>query len=197
MRWRRGYATAATGTDTWRWVLFVNIPIGLTGLYLVYRHLPDYSEELRHPLDIIGLILFGSGIALLSYVLEVFGEHTLSAPEMTVLVGGLRMLGANVGGSQHGVFTKQPGKLTNDFFVNLLTMDTEWKPTGDGTFEGQDRKTKQPKWTATQVDLVFGAHSQLRAFAEVHACADSQEKFVKDFAAAWNKVMNSDRFDIA
>ncbi len=120
----------------------------------------------------------------------------LTGPELTVLIGGLRVLGANHGGSKHGLLTKTPGKLTNDFFVNLLTMDTEWKPAQDGTYEGHDRKTKQPKWTATRVDLMFGSHSQLRAFAEVYACADSKEKFVKDFAAAWTKVMNADRFDL-
>jgi catalase-peroxidase len=107
------------------------------------------------------------------------------------------VLGANAGGSKHGAFTNQPGKLTNDFFVNLLTMDTEWRATGDNAYEGLDRKTKAPKWTATRVDLIFGSHSQLRAFAEVFACADAKEKFVKAFVAAWNKVMNADRFDIA
>ena len=121
----------------------------------------------------------------------------LTGPEMTVLVGGLRVLGANAGGSKHGVFTKKPGTLTNDFFVNLLTMDTQWVPTSDGTYEGRDRKTNDLKWTATRVDLIFGSHSQLRAFAEVYACANSKEKFVKDFVAAWDKVMNADRFDLA
>jgi catalase-peroxidase len=124
---------------------------------------------------------------------------TLTAPEMTVLVGGLRVLNANVGQSKHGVFTKRPGTLTNDFFVNLLDMGTEWKATGedDDVFEGRDRKTGKVKWTGTRVDLVFGSNSQLRALAEVYACKDAQEKFVRDFAAAWNKVMNLDRFDIA
>ncbi len=121
----------------------------------------------------------------------------LTGPEMTVLVGGLRVLGANAGGSKHGVFTKSPEKLTNDFFVNLLDMNTEWQPKGDNMYEGHDRKTKAAKWTATRVDLIFGSHSQLRAFAEVYACADAKEKFVKDFAAAWTKVMNADRFDLA
>jgi catalase-peroxidase len=121
----------------------------------------------------------------------------LTAPEMTALLGGLRVLGANAGGSRHGVFTKQPGTLTNDFFVNLLTMATEWHPASDGTYEGRDRKTNEPKWTATRVDLIFGSHSQLRAFAEVYACADSKEKLAKDFVAAWTKVMNADRFDLA
>ena len=120
----------------------------------------------------------------------------LTGPEMTVLVGGLRVLGANAGGSKHGVFTGKPGTLSNDFFVNLLTMATEWVPAGDGVYEGRDRKSKDLKWTATRVDLIFGSHSQLRAFAEVYACADSKEKFVKDFVAAWTKVMNLDRFDM-
>jgi catalase-peroxidase len=122
----------------------------------------------------------------------------LTAPEMTVLVGGLRVLGANAGQSKHGVFTKTPGTLTNDFFLNLLDMSTEWQPAGsDGVYEGRDRKTKAAKWTGTRVDLIFGSHSQLRAFAEVYGCVDSKEKFVKDFAAAWSKVMNLDRFDLA
>jgi catalase-peroxidase len=116
---------------------------------------------------------------------------------MTALVGGLRVLGANAGGSKHGVFTSKPGTLTNDYFVNLLDMSTEWQPAGDNVYEGRDRKTKAVKWTATRVDLIFGSHSQLRAFAEVYACADSKEKFAKDFVAAWTKVMNADRFDLA
>ena len=122
---------------------------------------------------------------------------TLTGPEMTVLVGGLRVLGANAGGSKNGVFTNQPGKLTNDFFANLLDMSTVWLPTGENTYEGRDRKTNAAKWTATRVDLIFGSHSQLRAFAEVYACADAKEKFAKDFVAAWTKVMNADRFDLA
>ncbi len=123
---------------------------------------------------------------------------TLTGPEMTVLVGGLRVLGANFGDSKHGVFTQQPGHLTNDFFLNLLDMGTEWlPPNADGIYEGRDRKTGALKWTATRVDLIFGAHSQLRAFAEVYGCADSREKFVRDFVAAWTKVMNADRFDLA
>ena len=121
----------------------------------------------------------------------------LTAPEMTVLVGGLRVLGANAGQSKQGVFTKEPGKLTNDYFVNLLDMTTEWQPSGENAYEGRDRKSKAVKWTATRVDLIFGSHSQLRAFAEVYACSDSKEKFVKDFVAAWGKVMNLDRFDLA
>jgi len=123
---------------------------------------------------------------------------TLTAPEMTVLVGGMRVLGANAGKSKHGVFTKRPGMLTNDFFVNLLDMGTEWKATSDeNVFEGHDRKTGKPKWTGTRVDLVFGSNSQLRALAEVYGQADTQQKFVADFVAAWNKVMNADRFDLA
>ncbi len=125
----------------------------------------------------------------------------LTAPEMTVLVGGLRVLGANVGNSKYGVFTSKPETLTNDFFVNLLDMGTEWQKSassnGSGeVYEGRDRKTGQVKWAATRVDLIFGSHSQLRALAEVYACSDSKEKFVKDFAAAWSKVMNADRFDL-
>jgi len=124
---------------------------------------------------------------------------TLTAPEVTVLVGGLRVLGANAGKSAHGVFTKRPEALTNDFFVNLLDMRTQWQPSSgaDGVYEGRDRKTNEVKWTGTRVDLIFGSHSQLRALAEVYACADAKEKFVKDFVAAWTKVMNLDRFDLA
>jgi catalase-peroxidase len=123
---------------------------------------------------------------------------TLTGPELTALVGGLRVLGANVGQSKHGVFTKRPGTLTNDFFVNLLDMNTQWQPAGsEGVYEGRDRKTNELKWTGTRVDLIFGSHSQLRAFGEVYACSDSKEKFVKDFVAAWAKVMNLDRFDLA
>jgi catalase-peroxidase len=118
---------------------------------------------------------------------------------MTVLVGGMRVLNANFGQSQHGVFTKRPETLTNDFFVNLLDMSTEWKATSgaEDVFEGRDRATGKLKWTGTRVDLVFGSNSQLRALAEVYACHDSQKKFVRDFVAAWNKVMNADRFDLA
>ncbi len=124
---------------------------------------------------------------------------TLTAPEMTVLVGGMRVLNANFGQSQHGVFTKRPETLTNDFFVNLLDMSTTWKATSkdEDVFEGRDRATGKPKWTGTRVDLIFGSNSQLRALAEVYGCEDSQEKFMHDFVAAWNKVMNLDRFDLA
>jgi catalase-peroxidase len=124
----------------------------------------------------------------------------LSAPEMTVLVGGLRVLGANAGGSRHGVLTNRVGQLTNDFFVNLLDMRTAWKQVDDGgdeEFVGTDRATNQQKWTATRTDLVFGSNSQLRALAEVYASADAGELFVKDFVKAWTKVMNADRFDLA
>ncbi len=122
----------------------------------------------------------------------------LTAPEMTVLIGGMRALNANVGQSKHGVFTDRPGMLTNDFFVNLLDMNTEWKPSSsEGVYEGHDRKTGKVKWTGSRVDLVFGSNSQLRAIAEVYACNDSKETFVKDFAAAWTKVMNLDRYDLA
>jgi catalase-peroxidase len=124
---------------------------------------------------------------------------TLTAPEMTVLVAGMRALNANVGGSQHGVFTKRPETLTNDFFVNLLDMRTEWKPTSEDAdvFEGRDRRTDELKWTATRVDLIFGSNSQLRAIAEVYGQGDGQEKLVQDFVAAWSKVMNADRFDLS
>ena len=117
---------------------------------------------------------------------------------MTVLVGGMRVLNANFGQSQLGVFTKRPGSLTNDFFVNLLDMNTEWResPQSEHIFEGRDRRTGQVKWTGTAVDLVFGSNSQLRAIAEFYACEDSQQAFVRDFVAAWVKVMNLDRFDL-
>jgi len=121
----------------------------------------------------------------------------LTGPEMTVLIGGLRVLGANAGGSKQGVFTRRTGTLTNDYFLNLLDMATVWQPTGENSYEGRDRKTDAVKWTASRVDLIFGSHSQLRAFAEVYACKDSKEKFVKDFVAAWGKVMNLDRYDVA
>jgi catalase-peroxidase len=122
----------------------------------------------------------------------------LTAPQMTVLVGGMRALNANFGQSKHGVFTDRPGTLTNDFFVNLLDMSTAWRPSAsaENVYEGRDRATGQLKWTATAADLVFGAHSQLRALAEVYASDDAKEKFVRDFVAAWNKVMNLDRFDL-
>jgi catalase-peroxidase len=123
---------------------------------------------------------------------------TLTAPEMTVLIGGLRVLETNAGGAKHGVFTDRPGALTNDFFVNLLDMGTQWTPVSKDAdlFEGRDRKSGQVKWTGTRVDLVFGSNLQLRALAEVYASADAREKFVQDFIAAWTKVMNLDRFDL-
>jgi catalase-peroxidase len=124
---------------------------------------------------------------------------TLTAPEMTVLVGGMRALNANVGQSRHGVFTQRPETLTNDFFVNLLDMGTAWTPVSkeEDVFEGKDRATGKVKWTGTRVDLIFGSNSQLRALAEAYGSSDAQEKFVRDFVAAWNKVMNLDRFDLA
>ena len=122
----------------------------------------------------------------------------LTAPEMTVLIGGMRVLGTNHDGSKHGVFTKKPGTLTNDFFVNLIDMNVTQKETSEDEefFEGRDRKTKKLKWTGTRADLIFGSNSQLRALAEVYACEDSQEKFLTDFVAAWTKVMDLDRFDL-
>ncbi len=124
---------------------------------------------------------------------------TLTAPEMTVLVGGMRVLNTNFDNSKHGVFTKHPEVLTNDFFVNLLDMNTVWKPTSESKeeFEGRDRVSGDLKWTGTRVDLIFGSNSELRALAEVYGSSDAQEKFVQDFVTAWNKVMNLDRFDLA
>jgi catalase-peroxidase len=123
---------------------------------------------------------------------------TLTAPEMTVLVGGLRALNATFGQSKHGVLTSAPGTLTNDFFVNLLDMGTEWRAAStEGVYEGRNRASGQVQWTGTRVDLVFGSNSELRALAEVYACDGNEQKFVKDFVAAWNKVMNLDRFDLA
>ena len=124
---------------------------------------------------------------------------TLTAPELTVLVGGLRALNTNFDGSKHGIFTNRPGQLTTDFFVNLLDMNTAWKAMSDDKelYLGTDRKTGQPKWTATRADLVFGSNSELRAVAEVYGSVDAQEKFIRDFILAWTKVMNLDRFDIA
>jgi len=123
---------------------------------------------------------------------------TLTAPEMTALIGGLRALGANVAQSAHGIFTKRPGRLTNDFFVTLLDNDLEWQPaaSGNGVYEGRARGGGQVKWTATAVDLVFGSHAQLRAIAEVYASSDGHGKFVRDFVAAWHKVMSLDQFDL-
>ena len=120
----------------------------------------------------------------------------LTAKEMTVLVGGMRMLDTNYGGTKHGMFTEKEGALTNDFFVNLTDMAFKWVPTGKNTYEIQDRKSGAVKWTATRVDLVFGSNSILRSYAEVYAQDDNKEKFVKDFVAAWTKVMNADRFDL-
>ena len=124
---------------------------------------------------------------------------TLTAPEMTVLVGGMRAIGANAGGSTHGIFTDRPGALTTDFFVNVLDMGTEWKPVDDKeeVFEGRDRASGEVKWTATRTDLIFGSNSQLRALSEVYGAADAKDAFIPDFVAAWTKVMNADRFDLA
>ena len=121
---------------------------------------------------------------------------TLTAPEMTALVGGMRVLSANTGQTAHGVFTDRPGALSNDFFVNLLDMSTQWQPSSDGVFEGRDVSSGDVKWTATEVDLVFGSNSELRALAEVYGCDDGQSAFVRDFVAAWTKVMNLDRYDL-
>jgi catalase-peroxidase len=131
-------------------------------------------------------------------LLERANMLTLTAPEMTVLIGGMRALNATFGQSAHGVFTDRPATLTNDFFVNLLDMSTEWKPSvgAENVYEGQDRVTGEARWTATAVDLVFGSHSQLRALSEVYASEDAKDKFVGDFVAAWDKVMNLDRFDL-
>jgi catalase-peroxidase len=136
-----------------------------------------------------------AGVAVEHLLLDKAQQLTLTAPELTVLVGGLRVLGANAGGSSHGVFTDRPGVLSTDFFTNLLDMGTTWMPSGD-VYQGKDRKTGKLKWTATRADLVFGSNSVLRALAEVYAGADADERFVRDFVVAWSKVMNLDRFDL-
>jgi len=152
-------------------------------------------EPLEPAADGFRNYLNGRGLSAEALLVDKAQLLRLTAPELTVLVGGLRVLGANAGKSAHGVFTKRPETLTNDFFVNLLDMSTEWRPNGaEGVYEGRDRKTNAVKWTGTRVDLIFGSHSQLRAFAEVYASSDAKEKFVKDFVAAWTKVMNNDRF---
>ena len=142
---------------------------------------------------------FGNALSPEHLLLDKAFMLTLSAPEMTVLVGGLRVLNANAGQSDHGVFTDRPETLTNDFFVNLLDMATEWKATSESedVFHGLARGTSEHRWTGTRVDLIFGSSSELRALAEVYACDDAGEKFVRDFVAAWDKVMNLDRFDLA
>jgi catalase-peroxidase len=139
-----------------------------------------------------------SGVSTEALLIDKAQLLTLTAPELTVLVGGMRVLNTNFDGSSHGVFTKNPGKLTNDFFANLLDMNTSWKPATEDRelFQGYDRTTEKPTYTATRADLVFGSNSELRAIAEVYGSADAKEKFVKDFVAAWNKVMNFDRFDV-
>ncbi len=172
---------------------------------------PGRMEALQEQTDVASFaVLEPAADGFRNYLRTKFGveaEHllvdraqllTLTAPEMTVLVGGMRVLEANFGQSQHGVFTTRPQTLTNDFFVNLLDMNTAWKPTSEAgdVFEGRDRATGKLKWTGTRVDLVFGSNSQLRALAEVYGCEDSQGKFVHDFIAAWSKVMNLDRFDL-
>jgi catalase-peroxidase len=155
-----------------------------------FEHLEPYADGFRN---------YGKGTGRVkTEQLLVDKAHllTLSAPELTTLIGGLRVLGTNYDGSSHGVFTSRPGKLTNDFFVNLLDLNVSWKSIDGELFEGFDARTGERKWTATRSDLVFGSHAELRALAEVYACADGQDKFVKDFVAAWNKVMNLDRFDL-
>jgi catalase-peroxidase len=158
-----------------------------------FKHLEPFADGFR---NYVNASMAKSGVPAEHLLVDKAQLLTLTAPEMTALVGGLRVLGANYDGSKHGVFTTRPGQLTNDFFVNLLDMAVEWKPAGDN-FEGRDRKTGAVKWTGTRVDLVFGSNSVLRALAEVYAQADGQERFVKDFVAAWTKVMNLDRFDLA
>ncbi|PPE65132.1 catalase/peroxidase HPI [Caldimonas caldifontis] len=158
-----------------------------------FKHLEPLADGFR---NYVNASMAKSGVPAEHLLVDKAQLLTLTAPEMTVLVGGLRVLGANYDGSKHGVFTTRPGQLTNDFFVNLLDMAVEWKPAGDN-FEGRDRKTGAVKWTGTRADLVFGSNSVLRALAEVYAQADGQEKFVRDFVAAWTKVMNLDRFDLA
>jgi len=156
-----------------------------------FEHLEPYADGFRN---------YGRGTSRVrTEQLLIDKAHllTLSAPELTVLLGGLRSLGATYDGSKHGVFTKTPGKLSNDFFVNLLDMNTAWKATSNGNeiYEGVDRKTGEKKWTATRYDLVFGSHAELRAIAEVYAQSDNQEKFKNDFVQVWDKVMNLDRYD--
>ncbi len=158
-----------------------------------FGYLEPFADGFRNH---VGAKMASSGIPAEHLLVDKAQLLTLTAPEMTALVGGMRVLGANFDGSKHGVFTSRPGTLTNDFFVNLLDMATEWKPAGDN-FEGKDRKTGAVKWTGTRVDLVFGSNSVLRALAEVYAESDGRDKFVKDFVAAWVKVMNLDRFDLA
>jgi len=157
-----------------------------------FAYLETFADGFR---NYVNAKMAKSGIPAEHLLVDKAQLLTLTAPEMTALVGGLRVLGANYDGSQHGVFTAKPGTLTNDFFVNLLDMATEWKPAGDN-YEGRDRKTGAVKWTGTRVDLVFGSNSVLRALAEVYASADGKQKFVQDFVAAWTKVMNLDRFDL-
>ncbi|MBE7180784.1 MAG: catalase-peroxidase, partial [Terriglobus roseus] len=156
-----------------------------------FEHLEPYADGFRN---------YGKGtkrVRTEQFLVDKAQLLNLSTPELTALVGGLRALNLNYDGSSYGVFTKRPGQLSNDFFVNLLDMGTEWKATSDETYEGVDRKSGQKKWTATRNDLVFGSHPELRAVAEVYASADGADKFVKDFVAVWDKVNNLDRFDLS
>jgi catalase-peroxidase len=157
-----------------------------------FEYLKPYADGFRNYLGI------KTNIATEELLIDKAQLLSLTAPEMTVLVGGLRSLNANYDGSKHGVFTQNPETLTNDFFVNLLDMSTVWKSVSADAqfFEGKDRKTGETKWTATRADLIFGSNSELRAIAEVYASADAKEKFVNDFIKAWDKVMNLDRFDL-
>jgi catalase (peroxidase I) len=156
----------------------------------------NYAEEFK-TLDLAAAIRQEESAAEL--LVDRANLLTLTAPELTVLIGGMRALNANVGQSKHGVLTNRPGTLTNDFFVNLLDMNTAWQKSTatDGVFEGRDRRTNEIEWTGCVADLVFGSNSQLRALAEVYACSDAQPTFVRDFVAAWNNVMNPDRYDLA
>jgi catalase-peroxidase len=155
-----------------------------------FKHLEPYADGFRNYGKSTNRVLTEQFLVDRAHLL------TLSAPEMTVLVGGLRVLNANYDGSPLGVLTKRPGQLTNDFFVNLLDMNTTWKALDHETYEGLDRKTGAKKWTASRADLVFGSHAELRALTEVYGASDAQEKFAKDFVAAWDKVMNLDRYDV-
>jgi len=173
---------------------------------------PGRTDASQHQTDPVSLAVleptadgfrnyFGNGVrrSPAEMLVDRASDLTLTVPEMTVLVGGMRVLNANEGQTQYGIFTDRPGTLTNDFFVNLLDMSTKWQQsaTVDGVLEGRDRATGELKWTGTVVDLVFGSNSQLRALAEVYACSDAQQTFVSDFVAAWTKVMNHDRYDLA
>jgi catalase-peroxidase len=162
-----------------------------------FAYLEPKADGFRNYLDPEALTMWGRERSPSDLLIEKADQLTLSVPEMTVLIGGLRALGANAGGSKHGVLTSEPGTLTNDFFINLLDMSTEWKPSATKyEFEGKDRTSGAAKWTATEVDLVFGSNAELRAVAEFYAQNDAREQFVRDFVTAWTKVMNLDRFDL-